>query len=158
MTSLLALWLPILVAAVLVFVASSLIHMVIGWHKNDYPKLPDEERFIGAVRPLAIPPGDYMVPRVNSMKDMQSPEFMEKRAKGPVMVLTVMPNGPAGIGKNLVLWFIYSLVVGFFAAYIVSRSLPPGADYMRVFQLSGAAAFIGYALALWQMTIWYQRS
>jgi hypothetical protein len=158
MTGLLTLWLPILISAVLVFAASSIIHMVLGWHSNDYPKLPEEEKFIDVVRPLAIPPGDYMVPRVVSMKEMQSPEFKEKREKGPVMVLTVMPNGPGGMGKSLLLWFIYSLVVSFFAAYIASRALPSGANYMRVFQLVGAAAFVGYALALWQMTIWYSRS
>ena len=56
MTALSALWLPILLSAVLVFVASSLIHMASPWHKSDYPKLPDEEQLIGALRPLVIPP------------------------------------------------------------------------------------------------------
>ena len=37
MVGLAALWLPILLSAVIVFVASSLIHMVSGWHKSDYP-------------------------------------------------------------------------------------------------------------------------
>lgn len=158
MTSLLALWLPILISAVFVFIASSVIHMVLGWHNKDYPKLGQEDQFMAALRPLAIAPGDYMVPRASGMKEMQTPEFLEKRTKGPVMVITVMPNGAYGMGASLAKWFVYSLVVSFFAAYIGSRTLAPGTHYIRVFQIVGATAFIGYALALWQMTIWYQRS
>jgi hypothetical protein len=92
MTSLASLWLPILVSSVFVFIVSSLIHMATPWHKNEYPKVPDEDRFRNAVGPLGIPPGDYMVPRCSTMKEMKSPEFMEKVKKGPFMVLTVLPN------------------------------------------------------------------
>ena len=61
------------------------------------------------------------------------------------------------MGKNLALWFVYCVVVGFFAAYVAGRALPPGAPYLRVFQLAGVTAFAGYALAVWQMSIWYRR-
>lgn len=74
------------------------------------------------------------------------------------MVVTVMPNGPGSMTQSLVLWFIYSAVVSLFAAYVAGRALPSGAPYLRVFQLVGATAFVGYALALWQMSIWYRRS
>ena len=74
------------------------------------------------------------------------------------MVVTVMPNAMPSMGRNLVLWFFYSAAVGFFAAYVAGRALPPGTDYLRVFQLIGATAFIGYSVALWQMSIWYSRS
>jgi len=157
MTGINALWLPILLSAVIVFVVSSIIHMVLPWHKTDYPKVPNEDRVRDALRPLAIPPGDYMIPRPLSMQEMKSPEFIEKLNQGPVMVVTVMPNGPGSMAKNLVLWFLYCVVVGFFASYIASRALPPGAPYLRVFQFAGVTAFIGYALALWQMSIWYRR-
>jgi hypothetical protein len=157
MVGLQALWLPILLSAVIVFIVSSIIHMVLPWHKSDYPKVPDEEKLMAALRPLAVPPGDYMVPRASSMQEMRSPEFTEKMKNGPVLMLTVMPNGPWSMGRNLILWFVYSVVVGIFAAYIVSRALPAGADYLRVFQLAGATAFIGYSAALWQMSIWYRR-
>ena len=53
-----ALWLPILLSAVLVFVASSIIHMASPWHKSDYPKMPNEDGVMDALRPFAIPPGD----------------------------------------------------------------------------------------------------
>ena len=158
MTSLLSLWLPILLSALLVFAASSIIHMLLPWHKGDYPKVPDEDRVREGLGALAVPPGDYMIPRPSSMEEMKSPAFQEKMKQGPVAILTVMPNGPGSMGKPLALWFVYCVVVGFFAAYVASRSLARGAAYMQVFQLVTVTAFIGYSLALWQMSIWYRRS
>ncbi len=158
MTGLSALWLPILLSAVFVFVASSLIHMASPWHKSDYPKMPNEDRVMDALRPLAIPPGDYFVPRPSGRDEMRSPAFAEKMKKGPIIVMTVIPNGPMSMARNLVLWFLYAAVVGLFAAYIAGRALPPGTPYLRVFQLAGATAFIGYSAALWQMSIWYRRA
>ncbi len=158
MTELSALWLPILLSSVIVFVASSIIHMALPWHRSDYPKVPDEDKVMDALRPLNIPPGDYMIPRPANMKDMRSPEFLEKMKSGPVIVMTVMPNGPATMGKNLVLWFIYSALVGLFSGYIAGRALPAGSSYLSVFRFSGAAAFLGYSVALWQMSIWYRRA
>lgn len=158
MVALQALWLPILLSAVIVFVVSSIIHMLLPWHKSDYPKVPEEDKLMDALRPLAVPPGDYMIPRSSSMQDMRSPEFAAKLQKGPVLMLTMMPNGPFAMGKSLVSWFLYSLVIGIFAAYVASRALPAGAEYLRVFQLTGVTAFIAYSVALWQMSIWYRRA
>jgi hypothetical protein len=158
MTALYALWLPILLSAVVVFVASSLIHMVSPWHKGDYPKMPNEDRVRDALRPLAIPPGDYMVPRPSSRQEMNTPAFAEKVKQGPNFIMTMLPNGPWMMGKTFVLWFLYTVVVGFFAAYVASRALPPGTVYLRVFQLVGATAFVGYSVALWQLSIWYRRA
>ncbi len=158
MTGLSALWLPILLSAVFVFVASSLIHMASPWHKSDYPKMPNEDRVMDALRPLAIPPGDYFVPRPSGRDEMRSPAFAEKMKKGPVIVMTVIPSGPTSMARNLVLWFLYTAVVGLFAAYISGRALPPGTPYLRVFRFAGATAFIGYSAALWQMSIWYRRA
>ena len=157
MTGLLALWLPILLSAVIVFVVSSIIHMTPLWHKNDYPRMQNEDKVIDALRPLAIPPGDYLVPRPASWQEMRSPEFAEKIKKGPVAMITVMPGG-FSMGRNLVLWFIYTLVVGVFAAYVAGRALPAGAAYLHVFRFAGVAAFLAYSAALWQMSIWYYRA
>lgn len=158
MTGLTALWLPILLSAVFVFLVSSVIHMASPWHKSDYPKLPNEDQVRDALRPLAIPPGDYMVPRPQGTDEMKSPAFAEKLKQGPVMMLTVMPNGPMSMGRNLALWFAYALVVSVFAAYITGRALSQGSPYLSVFRFAGCTAFIGYSLALWQMSIWYQRA
>ena len=56
------------------------------------------------------------------------------------------------------MWFVYSLVVSLFAAYVAGHALGPGAHYRQVFRFAGTVAFIGYALALWQMSIWYRRA
>ena len=158
MTGLDALWLPILVSSVFVFLASSIIHMASPWHKNDYPLLPNQDKLMDAVRPLDIPAGDYFIPRPSSRQEMNTPAFAEKMKAGPVMVFTVMPSGPMSMSRNLVLWFIYCAVVGFFAAYVAGRALPAGAEYLRVFRFAGVTAFVGYSLALWQMSIWYRRA
>jgi hypothetical protein len=158
MTSLTALWLPILLSAIAAFVASSIIHMVLPWHKSDYPSLPNEDAVRQALGPLRIPPGDYIVPRPASRQDLGSPGFQKKMEAGPVLVMTVRPNGKMSMGRNLGMWFVYCLVVSYFAAYIASRALAPGADYLQVFRFAGATAFIGYSLALWQMSIWYNRA
>jgi hypothetical protein len=158
MTELSDLWLPILLSAIFVFLASSIIHMVSPWHRSDYPKIPNEDRVREVLRPLAIPPGDYMIPRPSSRGDLRSPEFAAKIRSGPVMVLTVMPNGPMSMGRNLSLWFVYCLAVNVFAAYITSHAVQLDAPYLEVFRFAGAAAFMGYVLALWQMSIWYRRS
>jgi len=158
MTALSSLWLPILLSAAVVFIASSVLHMLTPWHKSDFRKLPNEDRTRDGLRALAIPPGDYMTPCPSSPEEMKSPEFAEKMKQGPRMVMTVMPNGPMSMGKNLAMWFIYCAVVGFFAAYLASHTLPKGAPYLNVFRIVGATAFIGYSLALWQSSIWYQRS
>jgi hypothetical protein len=158
MTGLSALWLPILVSSVLVFVASSLIHMASPWHKTDYPKLPNEQQVMDALRPLAIPPGDYFIPRPSTRAEMGSPAFAERVKQGPVVVFTVMPSQTMSMGRNLILWLLYCIVVSALAAYIAGRALPPGAPYRQVFRFAGATAFIAYSVALWQMSIWYRRA
>jgi len=158
MVSVASLWLPILLSAVLVFILSSIIHMATPWHKGDYPKMPNESAVADALRPLAIPPGDYMLPRAETSQEMKSPEFVEKLNRGPVLMLTVLPNGQFAMGKNLVLWFVYSVIVSVFAGYLAGATLPPGTEYLSVFRVAGTTAFAGYSLALWQMAIWYNRS
>src|SRR6266566_1882750 len=130
MTPLVSLWLPILLSAVGVFLVSSALHMFTGWHKSDYLKVPNEDRVMDTLRPLAIPPGDYMMPRPESTEQMRSPAFVEKFKKGPVMMFTVMPGGSMAMGKNLIQWFLFS----------------------------GLPTFVAYTLALWPMSIWYRRS
>jgi hypothetical protein len=146
------------VAAVLVFVVSSVIHTVLTYHRTDFKPLPDEERVMAALRPFNIPPGDYHMPRPASPQAMRSPEFQEKLRQGPVALMTVYPNGPFAMGPSLAMWFAYCLVVGVFAAYVAGRALAPGAEYLQVFRFAGTTAFLGYSAALWQNSIWMKRS
>ena len=128
------------------------------WHRSDYGKMPEETKVMEALRPFGIPPGDYMVPNCSSGADMKSPEFKAKLKQGPVMILTVMPNGVINMGKALVLWFLYTLAVSCFTAYVSGHALSVGASIRNVIRFAGATAFLAYASALWQMSIWYQRS
>ncbi len=158
MVPLVSLWLPIILSAVVVFIISSIIHMLLPWHKGEYPKMPDEDKVMDALRPFNIPPGDYMIPRASSMEEMKSQEYAEKTKKGPVMVVTVLPNGPVTMGKSLTLWFIYAVIVSVFAAYVAGRALTVDATYLQIFRFVGVTAFTGYSLALIQISIWYNRS
>lgn len=158
MISLISLWVPILLSAVIVFVASSVIHMAPLWHKGDYPKMAREAEALDALRPLSIPPGDYFIPRAGGMNEMRTSEFKDKLNKGPVAVMTVMPNGQIQMGRSMVQWFVFLIVVGIFSAYVAGRTLPVGTPYLRVFQIVGATAFGGYALALCELSIWYRRA
>lgn len=157
MTTFAALWLPILLSAVVVFIASSIIHMAPLWHRGECPAVPDQDRVMDALRPFGLRPGEYMLPRAGDMKAMKSPEFIEKLKRGPVLIMTVLPNGPISMSKALVQWFIYTVIVGLLAAYVAGRVLAPGADYLTVFRVAGTTAFIAYAVGLWQQSIWYNR-
>jgi hypothetical protein len=144
MTSLPALWLPILLSAVLVFLLSSVIHMLSPWHKGDFPRLRNQDAVMDALRPLDIPPGDYLMPRPTSREEMRSPQFAETMKRGPVVMMTVMPSGPMSMGRNLGQWFIYCLVLSLLAAYVPSRVLQPAARFADIFRLAATTALLGY--------------
>jgi hypothetical protein len=158
MVPLLSLWAPIVLAAVLVFVVSSILHMLLPYHRSDWRRIPAEDEVMDALRRFKIPPGDYMLPCAGTPDNMRSTEFQDKMKRGPVAVMTMMESGPPTMAKSLAWWFVYALVAGLFAGYVASRALGPGADYLAVFRFTGTVAFAGYALALWQNTIWYKRS
>ena len=153
MVSLLDLWLPILLSAVLVFVASSVIHMLLPWHNKDFKKLAAEDAVMDALRPFSLAPGEYVAPRPDSMAQMGSPEFKAKLARGPHFSLTVLRDG--SFAKSLVLWFVYGIVIATFAAYVAGLTLSAGAPYMTVFRVTSSVAFAAYVLALWHNWIWY---
>jgi hypothetical protein len=158
MVPIVSLWLPILLSAVFVFIASNILHMVLPHHKSDYGKVPSQDEVMEALRKFNIKPGDYLLPRAGSMKEMGEPAFIEKMTKGPVVMMTVMPNGRPSMGPTLAKWFVYCVVVGICAAYIAGRALGPGAHYRAVFRFAGATAFFAHSIASWQTTIWYRRS
>lgn len=154
MVPIVSLWAPILLSAVLVFVASAIIHMVLTYHRSDFRKVPSEDAVMDSLRRAGIPPGNYMMPHAKDMKEWKEPAFMEKRKQGPIATLTVMKD--ASMGVSLAQWFVYCVVVGVFVAYIAGRALEPRAEYLAVFRFAGATAFIAYGLALWQHSIWYK--
>lgn len=149
-----ALWLPILLSAVIVFVASSLLHMVLPIHKSDYRRLPDEEKVMDALRAAGVTPGRIYHFPFCTPQEMKAPENIEKYKRGPVGLLTVFPSRVPAIGKYLLQWFIYCIVISIFAAYLTGRTRPTGTDYLEVFRVAGCSAFMGYSLGLIQNAIW----
>jgi hypothetical protein len=133
MVTIASLWLPILLSAVLVFVASFVLHMLVPFHRSDYRTLPNEDQVMDTLRQFAIPPGDYMAPSAGSPSAMRDPKFLEKMTRGPV-------------------------VVSLLAALATSVAFEPGADHRDIVHFSALIAFIGYCVAMWQLSIWYRRS
>lgn len=148
------LWLPILLSAVFVFIVSSIIHMALPIHKGDCIKMNNEDAVLQALRANGVTPGVYMFPRAASMKDMSSPEMVEKCKRGPVGWLTLLPPGGFNIGKSLVGWFINCLIVGTLVAYVGWHALGAAAPYLSVFRITGAAAILGYAVGQIDNSIW----
>ena len=157
MVALTALWLPVLLSAVVVFIASSIVHMALPWHSKDFNRFASEDTALDALRKLNLAPGDYAAPIARTTAEMNSDEYKARVAKGPSVILTVLsPNNSMPI--NLVKWFVYLIVVGVFAGYVAGAALPAGADYMQVFRITSTVAFAGLALAIWQNWIWYSRN
>lgn len=148
------LWLPILLSAVFVFIVSSIIHMATPIHKGDFKKMPGEEKILAEMRAQGVQPGSYGFPMCESMKDMGSPEMLAKCNLGPVGFMTVNPNGPCNMGKSLILWFLYSILISAFVAYLAAQGLSRGASFKLVFHLTALAATLGYALGGLPESIW----
>ena len=149
-----SLWMPILVAAVLVFLVSSVLHMMLKYHHSDYRQLAKEEATLAALRDAGVTPGLYQFPYCATPKDMGEPEMVEKCTRGPVGVLTILPSGPMKMGKYLTLWFLYAVLVSVFVAYLAGRTLAMGADYMAVFRFAGTVAFMAYGIGPIVDSVW----
>jgi hypothetical protein len=155
-----SLWLAILVAAVGVFIASSITHMVLPYHRTDVRKLPGdkEDLVLDALGRIAVAPGDYAVPHAGGPAGMRDPAFIAKATKGPLAFMTLAPGSAPSMGPYLGLWFIYCVVVsiciGLLSWYIVG----PGQPFSYVFHISAFMAFLAYGGALPQMSIWFRRS
>jgi hypothetical protein len=148
-----ALWLPILLSAVIVFIASSIMHMVLPYHKSDYKAVPEEDKVLAILRTVGLSRGLYMFPFCTH-QNMKSPEVVEKFKQGPVAMLTVFPSGPPAMGKFMALWFGFCLVIAFFVAYLTGRTQPPGTHYLAVFRVAATAAFLGFGLGNLSNGIW----
>lgn len=148
-----ALWLPIVLSAVIVFVASSVMHMLLKYHNSDYRKLPDEDKILAVLRPANLSPGLYIFPH-STHQEMKSPAMVEKFKQGPVGMLTIRPSGAVAMPTFLMQWLGYCLVVGFFVAYITGRTVAPGVQDLSVFRVAGTVAFMAYGLGGLSNGIW----
>jgi hypothetical protein len=149
------LWLPIVVAAVVCFLASSAIWVVFKWHNSDYQKTEREEDVRNALR--GATPGFYTVPHCADYTEMAQPEMAGKFSAGPVAYITVVPNGLPPMAPKMLSMVIYFLFVSVLCAYVLTRTMAPDADYLAVFRIVGTIAFIANGVAVIPESIWFGR-
>lgn len=154
MVTLSSLWLPIVGSAVIVFLASSVLHMLLPFHRGDYRQLANEGKVLTDLRDAGVTPGDYHFPYACDPKAAGSPEMTEKYKVGPVGILTVIPNGPPNMAKYLGSWMIYCVAISILTAYVATIAVGPGTEYLEVFRLVSVVAFLGFAGAQAQSSIW----
>ncbi len=149
-----SLWLPVVVSAVAVFIVSSIVHMVLKYHKADYKKLSDEDSVRQAVGKLGLGPGLYMMPHCADPSQMKDPAVLKKYEEGPVGYLTVMRNGMPKLGGYLLQWFLFCFLVSFVTGYLARHTLPSDADCVMILRLTATVAFMGYGFGYIQDSIW----
>jgi hypothetical protein len=149
-----SLWLPGLASAVAVFVLSSLLHMVLKYHRADYRQLAGEEAVAEALRRSAPAPGVYVIPYAADPAQMKDPAVRKRFEDGPVAQIAVAKNGPPAMGKYLGQWFLFCLLVSFVAAYVARHTLSFGSSGLEVMRITGTVAFAAYAFGPLQDSIW----
>jgi hypothetical protein len=156
MLSLLSVWLPILLSTVAIFLASSLIWMVLPWHQKEWRGVADQEEAArNALRGLA--PGLYHLPHPASRAALRSPEFQRKMTEGPMAFLTVVPNGMPNMARQMISWVAVIVFLMIVVAYIATRTLGPGTEYLEVFRIVGTTGWLAFGAATLQEAVWFGR-
>jgi hypothetical protein len=152
------LWLPILLAAVLAHFAGFLMWMVLPHHRGDWRRLPNEDALAEALRAQGAGAGQYNFPHCDKPEDMKDPAWLAKMERGPTGFLILgRPHKPS-VGPSLVQYMLYTLAVSLCTAYVASRTVSPGAEYLQVFRVTGTVATLAYAGALPVLAIWFSRT
>lgn len=157
MVTIVSLWLPVVLASVIVFIASAVIWTVMPHHKSDFKPLPDETAARSALTPQAIPPGQYNIPNIASHDALKDPEVVKLFTDGPVGFLTILPRGVPNMGRAMGQSLVFYFVVSSTTAYLASISLSAGAQYWEVFRFVGTFAWATYALGILPDAIWFGR-
>lgn len=155
MELLLALWMPILITTIVLFVASFLAWVVMPHHKPDVRRWPDEERLMQFIRESGAGPGEYLFPLIDQ-KDMNEDWAKQRYGQGPwgmVHVWPAQPNTP----RNMLVTVSYFLVVTVLVAYVGVAALAPGASFGEVFRLIGTTAILAYCAGGILHEIWFTR-
>lgn len=148
------LWLPILLSSVIAFFASAILWMALPLHKKDFTPPPDENDILASLDKHNFKPGQYYLPWCSG-GNMKDPAYLEKMNKGPWAMLVVMGSKP-NFGKSLGLWFVNLLIIALLVAYAAAAGLGLGTPhtYLKVFQVVGAIAFVGFGASVMQDSIW----
>ena len=148
-----SLWLPVVVSAVVVWLVSAVLHMVLKYHRADYKQLANEDAVGQALRPSPAP-GVYMMPWCTDPSQTKDPAVRKRYEDGPVAILTVMRSGVPNMGKYLGMWFVFCFLVSFTTGYVARHTLGFDTDALTVLRIAGTVAFIGYGFGYFQDSIW----
>ncbi len=156
MLTLASVWLPIVLSTVAIFIASSLIWMVLPWHQSDWRGTgAREEGARNALRGLTA--GQYHLPHPATRAEMRTPEFQRKMNEGPMAFLTVLPNGMPNMGRQMATWVATILLLTIVVAYVATRTLGPGTEYLEVFRIVGTTGWLAFGAASLQEAVWFGR-
>jgi len=149
------LWLPMVLSAVFVFVASSILNMVLKfWHTPDYRGFSNEDEVRAAIRNGNADAGMYNVPYCTPER-MKDPAMLEKFRQGPNAVVYMRKAGMVNLGVYLGQWFAFCLFVAFLCALLAVHVFGVGADHRRVFHVVSLAALMGHGLGSLPNAIWW---
>jgi hypothetical protein len=151
------LWLPIVVATVIAFVASSLLWMAGPHHKKEWKPAPDQNGLRDVLRKAGAQPGAYMFPFGDRSNKEAFAESMKQWAEGPAGILYIYPKGPMAMGGLMVKQAIFFLVVNVFLAYLGTHAGLDHTSYLHVFRVVGTGAFMAYFLGAVPESIWFGR-
>ncbi|HUN81168.1 MAG TPA: hypothetical protein VMV81_06605 [Phycisphaerae bacterium] len=154
MDLLLALWLPILLSAGIVWIVSAIVWMALPHHKKDFIALPGEDGFMDYIRKSGVRPGNYVFPDFRGREAMKSERVCKALEEGPVGHLSLW-QPPLGMAGKMVGTFIVYLVVSVFIAYLAAVTLPKGAESAKVFQVVGTAGILAYSFSFIPNMIWF---
>ena len=153
--SLLQLWLPIIIGTFLAWIASGLIHVFLKYHNSDYQQLTNEDEVMNAVRNGSPALGIHTFPYSIDMNDMKDEAVQARFKKGPVGLLTMLPNGLPNMGKLMLQQISFFLVGCILIAYCATLALGPGAQYMSVFRFVAVVGFLTFGWGIIPFSIWF---
>ena len=157
MLSLTSLWMPIVLTSVLIFFASSLIHMVFKWHNSEYRKLPNEDEVRAVINKAQLVPGQYVMPHCLDGSDFKKPELQQKFVEGPIAFLVLRQSGMPKMGKQLGQWFAFTLALAAVVGCLAACVLPAGAGRHAVFHLVAMVTLLAYGSGSVVNSIWMGR-
>jgi len=144
MVSIGALWLPILLSAILVFVVTFLLWMVSPHHRTDWSKLEDKG-VMAALEQAGLPQeGQY--------------QFNQGRGAVPGEHSGFLILFKSNMPKSLPLSLLQNVVISAAVAFVAARLLRPGIPFAEVFVPVAVMACLAYAAALPANSTWFGRS
>ncbi len=156
MTPITSLLIPIVVAALAVFIVSMII-MAMPWHRSDQGNVPNDDAAIAAIQSLNLAPDDYAVPNPRLPGGGKNPDFIAKFERGPSFHMTVMDPRRMNMGIYIGTWFLFTLLISTIAGWVTGSIVAPGGNTHAVFHFSAIITACSYGFGAWPISIWYHR-